>query len=59
MIDRIPEWGALGMVMIALVVVSYLAITASNETAVGALIGVVSAGVGYFLRGKVVPIGIR
>ena len=52
MVDRIPEWGALGIVLIALLVVARMALN-GNEAAIGALIGVVSAGVGYFLRGKI------
>lgn len=50
--NRITEIGALGMVAVALAVVSYLAVL-GNEQSAGALIGVVAAGVGYFLRGKV------
>lgn len=52
MIDRIPEWGALLMVLAALAVVSILALR-GNEAAAGALIGVLSGGTGFFLRGKV------
>ena len=51
-IERIPEWGALGMVMVAIVVVSFLAINGS-EQAEGALIAVIATGTSYFLRGKV------
>lgn len=46
------ELGALGMVAVALAVVSWLAL-GGNEQSAGALISVVSAGVGYFLRGRV------
>ena len=49
---NIQEVGALGMVAVALSVVAYLAIM-GNESAAGAMIGVVSAGVGWALRGKV------
>mgnify|MGYP001575824471 CR=1 FL=1 len=40
------------MVLVAMVVLSYLSIN-GNEQSQGALIAVVSAGTGYFLRGKV------
>ena len=53
MIKDITELGALVMVAVALGSVTYLGIT-GNEAAQGALISVVSAGVGYFLRGRVV-----
>lgn len=49
---RMSEIGALGMVGVALVVVSYLSVQ-GDETAAGALIGVLTAGVSYFLRGRV------
>lgn len=49
---RMTEAGALGMVAVALVVVSYLAVQ-GHETATGAVIGVLSAGVSYFMRGRV------
>lgn len=51
-LDKVQEAGPLVMVAVALVVVSILAYQ-GNEPALGALIGVVAAGVGYFLRGKV------
>ena len=51
---RITEVGALGMVAVALAVVSYLAVMGSEQAA-GALISVVAAGVGFFLRGRVTP----
>lgn len=54
MMNRITELGALSMVAVALAVVSILALR-GHEAATGALIGVVSAGVGFFLRGKVSP----
>lgn len=44
--------GALGMVIVASAVVSWLALN-GNEASQGAIIAVVSAGTGYFLRGKV------
>ena len=34
-LDKIPEWGALGMVMLAMAIVARLAL-AGNETALGA-----------------------
>jgi len=46
------EWGSFGMVAVALGVVAWLALHGSAEAA-GALIGVVSAGTGFFLRGRV------
>ena len=46
------EWGSLLMVIVALGVVSWLALHGS-EAAAGAMIGVLSSGVGYFLRGRV------
>lgn len=48
----IEKLGAVAMVAVALMVVSYLAVN-GNEPAGGALIAVVAAGSGYFLRGKV------
>jgi hypothetical protein len=51
---RMSEMGALGMVAVALLVVSYLAVQ-GHETATGAIIGVLTAGAGYFMRGKVTP----
>ena len=51
-VKNIQDVGSFGMVAVALAVVSVLAYM-GNEQAQGALIGVVSAGVGYFLRGKV------
>ena len=47
----VQELGALAMVAVALCVVSYLALRGS-EAAVGALIGVLSAGVGFFLKSR-------
>ena len=44
--------GALLMVMVALGVVSWLALQ-GNEQSGGALISVVAGGVSYFLRGRV------
>lgn len=52
-IDQVAQLGALCLVTVALVVVSYLSIITGNEQAQGAMIGVLTAGVGYFLRGKV------
>lgn len=50
--SKVTEIGALGMVAVALAAVTYLAVT-GNESAGGALIAVVAAGNGYFLRGRV------
>ena len=50
--DQIEKIGALAMVGIAMGVLSYLAVM-GNEPSQGALIAVVSAGTGYFLRGRV------
>ncbi len=44
-----------GAMLLALVVVSYIAITTKSEVALGALIVVVSGGVQYFLRAKLQP----
>jgi uncharacterized membrane protein len=44
--------GALGFAA-ALTVVAYAALFGGDEQALGALISVVAAGVGFFLRGKV------
>lgn len=52
MTEQIEKIGALVMVGIAMVVLAYLAVQ-QVEQAQGALIAVVSAGTGYFLRGKV------
>ena len=54
MLARMSELGALGMVAVALIVVSVLALR-GNEAAAGAIIGVVAAGVSFFLRGRVSP----
>lgn len=51
-IERIPEWGALAMVMLAMAVVAKIAL-AGNETALGAMIGVISTGTTFYLRGKI------
>lgn len=51
-VKSIQDVGSFAMVAVALAVVSILAYT-GNEQAQGSLISVVSAGVGYFLRGKV------
>jgi hypothetical protein len=52
MVDNIRELGALGMVALAMVVIAYLAFMQS-ESALGALISVVSAGIGFYLRGRI------
>ena len=52
MIAQIQHLGALGMVAVSLAVVAYAALNGS-EPALGAIISVVAAGVGYFLRGRV------
>lgn len=49
---RAQELGSLAMVSVALLAVSWLALH-GDEAAKGAIIGVVSAGVGFFLRGKI------
>lgn len=48
----IQDLGPLAMVMLALGIVSVLALR-GHEAAAGALIGTVSAGVGFYLRGRV------
>ena len=53
MTDKIRDLGALGLVMIALLVVAYKAVIAGSEPALGALISILAAGTGYFLRGRV------
>lgn len=52
---KITFEGAIGgfLSVLALVVVSYIAVVYKNDTATGAVITVLSASVGYFLRGKV------
>ena len=50
--EKVQVLGSLAMVAVALGVIALLAYGV-NEPAQGALIGVVSAGVGYFLRGKI------
>ena len=47
------EKAGLVMIAAALLVVGYLATVGSNEQAQGAMIGVLTAGVGWALRGKV------
>ena len=49
---KVTEFGALLMVIVAVLVVSFLALKGS-EAALGALLGVMSTGTGYFLRGKI------
>ena len=46
------DLGGLAIVVIALAVVGRIALEGS-ESALGAMIGAVAAGVGYFLRGRV------
>ena len=43
----------MGMIAVALGAVSYMAIWMESEQAQGAMIGVLTAGVGYALRGRV------
>lgn len=50
--ETVAHLGPLVMVAAALGVVSYLALTGS-EQAQGAMIGVLTAGVGFYLRGRV------
>lgn len=50
--EQTTQIGALAMTVIAMGVLSYLAVL-GNEACQGALIAVVSAGTSYFLRGKV------
>lgn len=47
------RYGALFMVVVAMLCVAYLGTMLANEQAQGALISTVSAGVGFYLRGKV------
>lgn len=49
---KVEELGGLVMVIIALLVISVIALKGS-ETAVGALIGILSSGGAFYLRGKV------
>ena len=51
-VDAIQKVGGLIMVVGAGAVIGWLALQ-GNESAAGALIGVVSAGTGFYLRGKV------
>lgn len=50
--NKAQELGALAMVAVALVVVAGLA-WQGNEQAQGALIGVIAAGVSFYLRGRI------
>ena len=50
--EQIQQVGAALMVAVALGVVAYLAVV-GNEQAQGALISILAAGTGFFLRGRV------
>ena len=50
--EKVQTLGSLAMVAIALAIVAVLALE-GNEQSQGALIAVVSAGTGFFLRGRV------
>lgn len=50
--DQVREYTAMLMIMLALVVISWLALHSDNDAKIS-LISVVSAGVGWALRGKV------
>ena len=50
---KFQEMGALIMVLTALLGVTYLAIVVQDKAAQGALMSVLSAGVGWSSRGKV------
>ena len=52
MVQKLQELGALAMVAVAMAVVGYLALN-GNETAAGALIGVISSATSFYLRGRV------
>ena len=51
--EQIVNILALSMVAVALGVVSYMAVVMGSEQAQGAMIGVLTAGVGYALRGRI------
>lgn len=51
--DQVRDLGALGLVFIALLVVAYSSVVKGSEQALGALISVLAAGVGFYLRGRV------
>lgn len=51
--DRLREVTASLMTVVALGIVGYLAIVTRHEAAIGALIGIVSIGAQWFLRGRV------
>ena len=53
MSEMIRDFGALGLVAIALFAVAWKAIIEGSEPALGALISILAAGTGYFLRGRV------
>lgn len=53
MSDQLRDLGGLALVMIALLVVAWKAIVAGSEPALGAMISVLAAGVGFYLRGRV------
>lgn len=51
--ENIRDFGGLALVLIAIFVVAWKAIIAGSEPALGAMISVLAAGVGYYLRGRV------
>lgn len=51
--EQLIHFVAMGMIAVSLGVVSWLAIIMVNEQAQGAMIGVLTAGVGWALRGRV------
>ena len=52
-LEQIQNIGALLMVGVALGVSSYQAIIGHSEQAEGAILAVLAAGIGFFLRGRV------
>ena len=52
-LEHVQNAGALIMVAVALGVSSYQAIYAGSEQAEGAILAVLAAGIGFFLRGRI------
>lgn len=52
-LEQIQNIGALLMVAIALGVASYKTLLQGSEQAEGAILAVLAAGIGFFLRGRV------
>jgi membrane protein implicated in regulation of membrane protease activity len=51
--DHLREMVAAVLALIAMMVAGYLAVATQHEVAIGAVLAVLSAAVGWYLRGKV------